>query len=183
MQYQAILFMKNSLSRLLNKHRRRSRIAPSNPTFTKATGTGQKSVAFSGDLGDSPTGLDETVRSQIKAALLELIQNPDNIILTKNAYEQLTLVATTFIKFDFPKEWTSMNTWLLKSLDSLFESMQQLSIEDAPKVLRFLGFYHEVMKEQSKKQLTTSKGHFYRVAKDHFRGVVRIWTFFNQQQM
>ena len=40
-----------------------------------------------------------------------------------------------------------MNQWLLKSLDSLFESMQQLSIDDAPRVLRFLGFYHEVMKE------------------------------------
>lgn len=61
--------------------------------------------------------------------------------------------------------------------------MQQLSLDDAPRVLRFLGFYHEVMKEQSKKQLTTSKSHFYRVAKDHFKGVARIWSFFNEQQM
>lgn len=61
--------------------------------------------------------------------------------------------------------------------------MQQLSLEDAPRVLRFWGFYHEVMKEQSKKQLTTSKSHFYRVAKEHFKGVVRIWSFFNEQQM
>lgn len=92
-------------------------------------------------------------------------------------------MATTFIKFDFPAQWTQMNQWLLKSLESLYESMTQLSLDDAPKVLRFLGFYHEVLKEQSKKQLTTSKSHFYRVAKDHFKGVVRIWTFFNQQQM
>ena len=76
-----------------------------------------------------------------------------------------------------------MNQWLLKTMDSLFESMQHLSIEDAPRVLRFLGFYHQVMKEQSKKTLTTSKSHFYRVAKDHFKGVARIWSFFNQQQM
>lgn len=111
--------------------------------------------------------------------MLELIQNPDNVILTKNAYEQLTLVATTFVKFDFPAQWTQMNQWLLKTMDNLFESMQQLSIDDAPRVLRFLGFYHEVMKEQSKKQLTTSKSHFYRVAKDHFKSVARIWSFFN----
>jgi len=61
--------------------------------------------------------------------------------------------------------------------------MHSLSLDDAPRVLRFLGFYHEVMKEQSKKQLTTSKSHFYRVAKDHFKGVVRICSFFNEQQM
>lgn len=58
--------------------------------------------------------------------------------------------------------------------------MHHLSLEDAPRVQRFLGFYLELMKEQSKKQLTTSKSHFYRVAKDHFRGVVRIWSFFNE---
>lgn len=39
------------------------------------------------------------------------------------------------------------------------------------------------MKEQSKKQLTTSKSHFYRVSKDHFKGVARIWSWFNQKQM
>lgn len=46
-----------------------------------------------------------------------------------------------------------------------------------------MGFYLEVVKEQSKKQLTTSKSNFYKVAKDHFRGVARIWNFFNEQQV
>jgi hypothetical protein len=93
--------MKNSLGRLLVKHRRRSRISPSYPTFNQA-GKGPKSVAFSGDTNDSSQPCSDEIRNQIKAALLELIQNPDKVILTKNAYEQLTLVATTFIKFDFP---------------------------------------------------------------------------------
>jgi hypothetical protein len=61
--------------------------------------------------------------------------------------------------------------------------MHSLSLEDAPRVQRFLGFYLEVVKEQSKKQLTTSKSNFYKVAKDHFRGVARIWNFFNEQQV
>jgi len=53
--------------------------------------------------------------------------------------------------------------------------MHGLSLEDAPRVQRFLGFYLEVMKEQQKKQLTTSKNHFYRVAKEHFKGIARVW--------
>jgi hypothetical protein len=95
--------------------------------------------------------------------------------LTKSSYDQLTLVVTIFIKYDFPAQWVQMNQWLLKSLDQLYGSMHGLSLEDAPRVQRFLGFYLEVMKEQQKKQLTTSKNHFYRVAKDHFKGIARVW--------
>ena len=55
-------------------------------------------------------------------------------------------------------------------------------MEDAPRVQRFLGFYFEVLKEQRKKQLNSSKSHFYRVSKEHLKGIVRVWLFFNEQQ-
>jgi hypothetical protein len=54
-----------------------------------------------------------------------------------------------------------------------------LQLEDAPRIQRFLGFYFEVLKEQRKKQLNSSKAHFYRVSKEHLKGIVRVWLFFN----
>lgn len=57
---------------------------------------------------------------------MQLIQAPDSVILAKNSYDQLTLVANIFIKYDFPANWAEMNTWLLKSLDELYLNMQSL---------------------------------------------------------
>jgi hypothetical protein len=71
--------------------------------------------------------------------------------------------------------------WLLKFLDQLHGSLPNLQLEDGPKIKRFLGFYLEVMKEQNKKKLSTSKGHFNKVAKDHLKAVARVWQFFNSQ--
>jgi len=48
-----------------------------------------------------------------------------------------------------------------------------------PRIKRFLGFYFELMKEQTKKKLTTSKAHFNKVAKDHLKLVAKVWQFFN----
>ena len=76
-----------------------------------------------------------------------MIDNPDNVILSKNCYEQLTLVVTIFVKYDFPAMWPEMNSWLLKTFEELYQGMNSLSIEDAPKILRFLGFYTEVLQE------------------------------------
>ena len=47
---------------------------------------------------------------------------------------------------------------------------------------RFLGFYLEVLKEQRKKQLKSSKSHFQKMSKEHLKGIVRVWLFFNEQQ-
>jgi len=55
-------------------------------------------------------------------------------------------------------------------------------MEDVPKICRFLGFYSEVMQEQKKKKLTTSKGNFNKVSNNHLKAVVRVWKFFNDQQ-
>jgi hypothetical protein len=68
----------------------------------------------------------------------------------------------------------------LKSFDQLYLSLSTLQLTDAPKIKRFLGFYFEVMKEQNKKKLTTSKAHFNKVAKDHLKAVAKVWQFFNQ---
>lgn len=111
-----------------------------------------------------------------------MIDSPDNVILSKSSYDQLTLVVTIFVKYDFPAQWPQMNQWLLRSLEQLYTNMQSLQLEDAPRVQRFLGFYFEVLKEQRKKQLHNSKSHFFRVSKDHLQGLARVWTFFNQQQ-
>lgn len=59
--------------------------------------------------------------------------------------------------------------------------MQNLQIEDAPRVQRFLGFYLEVLKEQRKKQLNSAKAHFYKMSKEHLSSIVRVWLFFNEQ--
>jgi hypothetical protein len=39
-----------------------------------------------------------------------------------------------------------------------------------------------VLKEQNKKKLSTQKGHFNKVARDHLKNVLKVWEFFNQQQ-
>ena len=38
------------------------------------------------------------------------------------------------------------------------------------------------MKEQNKKKLSTQKGHFNKVARDHLKFVFRVWEYFNAQQ-
>jgi len=48
-------------------------------------------------------------------------------------------------------------------------------LTDAPHIERFLGFYLEVLKEQNKKKLTSSKGHFSKVAKGHLEAVAKVW--------
>ena len=57
---------------------------------------------------------------------MQLIQSPDDVILSKNSYDQLTLVGNIFIKYDFPANWVEMNTWLLKNLEKLYHNMQNL---------------------------------------------------------
>lgn len=65
---------------------------------------------------------------------MQLIQAPDGVILAKNSYDQLTLVANIFIKYDFPASWAEMNTWLLKSLEELFQNMHNLQLTHVPHV-------------------------------------------------
>jgi len=57
-----------------------------------------------------------------------------------------------------------------------------LQLSDAHKIKRFLSFYLEVMAEQNKKKLTSSKAHFHKVAKEYLRAVARVWQFFNTQE-
>lgn len=42
--------------------------------------------------------------------------------------------------------------------EQLYMSLANLSMDQIPKIQRFLKFYLEVMKEQNKKKLNTSKG-------------------------
>jgi hypothetical protein len=56
--------------------------------------------------------------------------------------------------------------------------LPNLQISDAPKIKRFLTFYLEVMAEQNKKKLTSSKAHFHKVAKDYLKAVAKVWQFF-----
>jgi len=95
--------MKNSLTRLLQAARNRR--------------------VFRANQGPALT---EELREQIKAKILELLQNPDNVILGKNSYEQLTLVACIFVKYDFPAKWMQLNTWLLQTYDHLFQNINNL---------------------------------------------------------
>jgi len=39
------------------------------------------------------------------------------------------------------------------------------------------------LKEQNKKKLSTQKGHFNKVARDHLKAVFKVWEFFNTQQI
>lgn len=118
----------------------------------------------------------------MKAKILALIQNPDDCILGENAYNQLTLVACIFVKQDFPSSWPQLNQWLLQTFDDLFNNINSLQTEDAPKIQRFLSFYFQVLKEQNKKKLSLQKGHFNKVAREHLKNVFKVWEFFDQQQ-
>ena len=93
------------------------------------------------------------------------------------------MVACIFVKQDFPSNWPQLNNWLLQTFESLFTNINSLSIEDTPKIQRFLEFYFQVLKEQNKKKLSTLKGHFNKVARNHLKNVFKVWEFFNQQQM
>ena len=57
--------------------------------------------------------------------------------------------------------------------------MQNLQMEQVPSVKRFLGFYYEVLKEQTKKQLNNQKSQFIKVAKEHLKAVEKVWKFFD----
>ena len=109
--------MKNSLTRLLQQHRNRfsSRaiVHSGSSAGTAAMLTGAKVVGFAGLSSMRQPSLTEEMRQNIKSQLMQLIQNPDDVILSKNSYDQLTLVANIFIKYDFPANWVEMNTWLL----------------------------------------------------------------------
>jgi hypothetical protein len=63
----------------------------------------------------------------------------------------------------------------MKFYELLHAGLSNLQLEDAPRIQRFLGFYLEVMKEQNKKKLTSSKVNFNKVAKDHLKSVARVW--------
>lgn len=39
------------------------------------------------------------------------------------------------------------------------------------------------MKEQNKKKLSTQKGQFHKVAREHLNALYQLWTFFNEKQM
>jgi hypothetical protein len=68
---------------------------------------------------------------------------------------------------------------LLKTFEQLNLSLANLQLSDAHNLKRFLSFYHEVMAEQNKKKLTSSKAHFHKVAKDYLKAVAKAWQFFN----
>lgn len=86
------------------------------------------------------------------------------------------------MKQDFPSNWPQLNAWLLQTFDDLFTNINSLRTEDTPKIQRFLSFYFQVLKEQNKKKLSTLKGHFNKVARQHLKNVFKVWEFFNQQQ-
>jgi hypothetical protein len=96
LQYQAILCMKNSLTRLLQQHRTRSR------RIVGVQATAGKTVSFQGQPASQAVTISDEMRAQLKDTLLMLIQDPDPVILTKNSYDQLALVVAIFIKYDFP---------------------------------------------------------------------------------
>ena len=72
-------------------------------------------------------------------------------------------MACIFVKQDFPSSWPQLNQWLLQTFDDLFNNLNSLQTEDAPKIMRFLNFYFQVLKEQNKKKLSLQKGHLLRV--------------------
>lgn len=140
MQYQAILFMKNSLTRLLQMHRNRKysrgQAAPQTKSAeVKGKAAGQTSPPLSAAL-QNLSGFPPAINQQqeltpefledLKAKILALIQNPDDCILGENAYNQLTLVACIFVKQDFPSSWPQLNQWLLQTFDDLFNNINSL---------------------------------------------------------
>ena len=128
MQYQAILFMKNSLTRLLQMHRNRKR-------YTRGNLAPSSGMSLSNTLNNLQ-GMPQAINQQhqltsefledLKAKILALIQNPDDCILGENAYNQLTLVACIFVKQDFPSNWPQLNQWLLTTFDQLFANINSL---------------------------------------------------------
>ena len=63
----------------------------------------------------------------------------------EKSYEQLTLVASILVHYDFPANWPQLNQWLLATFDELYASLPTLSITQVPYIKRFLKFYLEVM--------------------------------------
>lgn len=160
LQYQAIMFMKNSLNRLFQLQRNKKMFRQ----------------------GSQQNGFTEDFKDSIKKQLLALIQAPDRIIQSEKSYEQLTLVASILVQHDFPANWTELNSWVLQMFDDLYARLNTLSIDQIPTITRFLKFYLEVMSAQNKKKLNTSKGQFHKVARDHLRAVYQVWQFFNANQ-
>jgi hypothetical protein len=74
-------------------------------------------------------GLSEEQKEKIKSRLIELIQSPEDIILATNSYEQLTLVACLFVKYDFPAKWLQLNQWLLMMFEQLYLSLNTMQME------------------------------------------------------
>lgn len=52
-----------------------------------------------------------------------MVANPENVILSTKNFEELTLVVTLFIKYDFPANWNEINQWILGTLEELFTGM------------------------------------------------------------
>lgn len=176
--------MKNSLTKLLQMHRNMKRYMRTINTQAKGTlSTTLHNLQGLPQAMNQQQQLSSEFLEDIKAKVLALIQNPDECILCENSYTQLTLVACIFVKQDFPSNWPQLNNWLLQTFESLFTNINSLSIEDTPKIQRFLEFYFQVLKEQNKKKLSTLKGHFNKVARNHLKNVFKVWEFFNQQQM
>ena len=79
-------------------------------TNSSSGSSSSKTVTFAAGAANQRKGpLSDELKTQIKAQLLAMIDNPDNVILSKNCYEQLTLVVTIFVKYDFPVAWPQMN--------------------------------------------------------------------------
>ena len=83
--------MKNSLTRLLQQHRNRfgSRaiVHSNSAASTAAMLTGAKVVGFAGLSHMRQPSLSEELRQNIKVQLMQLIQSPDDVILSKNSYD------------------------------------------------------------------------------------------------
>lgn len=75
--------------------------------------TGARQVTFAGPGQNQQAQrrqvISDELRLQIKSELLQIVANPENIILSPKHYEELTLVVTLFIKYDFPANWPEMN--------------------------------------------------------------------------
>ena len=150
MQYQAILFMKNSLTRLLQMHRSTKRysklatLSKPNPQSLENTLNNIKGIP---QAMNKQHQLSQEFLEDIKAKILTLVQNPSECILGEQAYNQLILVTCIFVKQDFPSNWPQLNNWLLSTFDDLFNNINSLSTDDTPKIQSFLNFYFQVLKE------------------------------------
>jgi len=91
MQYQAILFMKNSLTRLLSMHRKQKRYTRLGPPGKVLSGQSSVQQTLSSLEGLPPavnqqSQLTPEFKEDLKGKILALIQNPDECILGENAY-------------------------------------------------------------------------------------------------